>query len=100
MSARDCDGHNDAVSSLGSNRVSHLHDLPIDSCPRMSMFSMVGKTCRSEPQIAVDVILMMASRGSQSLGQTGARPGRSSRAAGCFHTRSFLSGFYLRQTSN
>src|SRR4051812_26236465 len=39
---------------------------PINSWPRMSPFSMVGtkplNKCRSEPQMAVDVILTMASR--------------------------------------
>src|SRR5919109_1866636 len=38
---------------------------PMNSCPRMSPFSMVGTKplyrCRSEPQIAVEVIRTMAS---------------------------------------
>src|SRR5690348_4008878 len=45
---------------------------PINSCPRMSPFCIVGTNplykCRSEPQIAVDVILTIASRELRILG--------------------------------
>src|SRR3954471_23572144 len=45
---------------------------PMNSCPRMSPFSMVGtkplKRCRSEPQIAVEVTRTIASRELRILG--------------------------------
>src|SRR5690349_1492856 len=45
---------------------------PMNSCPTMSPCSMVGiipsYRCRSEPQIAVSVILTIASRGFRILG--------------------------------